>query len=398
MQIGIGISKEKELLSALQDALWQAKKEIGNKKLNIGFLFSSPEFASSNLLKTLCIYLPQTPIVGATTLGVLSRSQIHRHSLAICLISSDNLKISTAVVKDISKKDAFLAGQDLGAKLLEDFKGQKRDFVMLFCDGLLKEGSRLIHGLQEKLGTSFPIAGASASDNLKFKQTYIYYNDELLNDAAVGVLFGGKIVFNLSSRHGWRPLGKARTVTQSEGNILKEIDNQPAINLYQDYFAKDITLLKRDLKYISTLYPIGIYLEGEEEYLLRNIHSIEEDGSLVCQGDVPPKSTVRLMIGTKDSCLSASLQATEELVKGFNIPTVIKKNMDIVLIFDSASRYALLRRAAEEELKIVQNTVSKDVPILGLYTYGEQAPLKALSYQGRSHFHNQSIVLTAVGD
>jgi len=409
MRIGIGISRQTDISSALQEAFWQAKTQLEEKKITLCLLFSSPEFASLSLLKTLHIYLPHTPIIGASTFGIILSSHIYRHSLAICLIHSENSKISVAKVQDIRKKSALIAGQELGKKLLEDFRGEKRDFAMVFCDGMLEEGSRLILGLQEILGTSFPVTGGSASDNLKFKQTYLYFNDELLTDAAVGVLWGGKIVFNLSSRHGWKPLGKSRTVTQSKGNIIQEIDNQPAINLYKDYFAKEIPFLKKDLKYISTLYPMGVYLEGEKEYLLRNILSIEEDGSLVCQGDIPNNSTIRLMIGTKDSCISASQQATEELMKEFSFSTLITKKIDIVFIFNSVSRYVLLRRLAEEELKTVQTTIQKnisdksiyqslDIPMIGFYTYGEHAPLKALYYQGRSHFHNQSIVLTAVGD
>jgi hypothetical protein len=409
MYVGIGISRQADIPSALEEAFWQAKTQLGEKKATLCLLFSSPEFASLSLLKTLHMYLPHTPILGASTFGIILNSHIYRHCLALCLIHSENSRISVAEVKDIKKKGALIAGQELGKKLLEDFKGEKRNFIMVFGDGLLEEGSRLILGLQEILGTSFPITGGSASDNLRFKQTYLYFNDELLTDAAVGILWGGKIVFNLSSRHGWKPLGKFRMVTESKGNIIQKIDNQPAVNLYKDYFAKDIAFLKKDLKYISTLYPIGIYLEGEEEYLLRNILSIEEDGSLVCQGDIPNSSTVRLMIGTKDSCISASQQAAKELMKEVSFSTVMRKKIDIIFIFNSASRYVLLRRLAEEELKIVQTALQRNtsdksiyqnlnIPMIGFYTYGEYAPLKALYYQGRSHFHNQSIVLTALGD
>jgi len=409
MDIGIGISQQKNITSALEEALWQAKAQLGKEKINIAFLFSCPEFASPSLLKTLHLYLPHTPLVGASTLAVIFNSHIYRHSLALCLIHSENLKISVAAVKDIQKRNAFLAGEELGTKLLQDFKFERRDFAMVFSNGLLEESSSLIRGLQDRLGTSFPLVGACASDNLRFKETYLYFNDELLTDGAVGILFGGKIIFNLSSRHGWKPLGKIRRITQSKGNILIKIDDRPAVSLYEDYFARDLPSLKKDLKYLSTLYPIGIYLEGEEEYLLRNILYIEDDGSLICQGDVPQDSTIRLMIGTKESCLSATQQATEELMRGISTSVSIKKQINIVFIFDSASRYVLLRRSAEEELKLVQNTVQKNIPnkleysdsnipIIGLYTYGEQAPLKALYYMGKSHFHNQSIVLTTIGD
>ncbi|MCM8792345.1 MAG: FIST C-terminal domain-containing protein, partial [Candidatus Omnitrophica bacterium] len=399
MDVGIGISNQKDILSALNEALWQAKSQLGKEKPSIGFLFASPEFSSPSLLKTLRIYLPDTPIVGASTLAVLFNYKIYRHTLAICLLHSENLKISLSVVKDIEKKTALVAGEELGINLIQNFREEKRGFAMTFTTGPLENGSNLIRGLQKILGTSFPLVGACASDNLKFKQTYIYFNDELLTDAAVGILFGGKIIFSLSSRHGWKPIGKIHRVTQSKGNLLQEINGQSAVSLYENYFARDITSLKSDLKYISTLYPIGIYLEGEEEYLLRNILFIENDGSLVCQGDIPEESIIRLMIGTKDSCLYASQQATEELIREFFSSTLLlEKKLSIIFIFDSTSRYILLRRLAEIELQNIHNVIQKsisnnliyknfDIPIIGLYTYGEQAPLKSLHYYGATHLH-----------
>jgi len=140
------------------------------------------------------------------------------------------------------------------------------------------------------------------------------------------------------------------------------------------------------------LYPIGIYLPGEEEYLLRNILSIEEDGALVFQGDVPQDSQIRLMIGTKESCLTATQQAIDEVKNGLG-----NHACDFVFVFDSVSRYILLGRQANKELEIIKEKLGKDIPIIGIYTYGEQAPLRAVNYQGRVYFHNQTIAILGIG-
>ena len=82
----------------------------------------------------------------------------------------------------------------------------------------------------------------------------------------------------------WRPLPeeeKKRPLFVRPPNIVYEIDGAPASKTYEDYLARDLNSLRKELKRISLFYPIGIHLKGEEEYLLRNIHSIENDGSLV---------------------------------------------------------------------------------------------------------------------
>jgi len=66
-------------------------------------------------------------------------------------------------------------------------------------------------------------------------------------------------------------------------------------------------------------------------------------------------------------------------------------------VFDSISRYILLGRQANKELEIIQAGLGKDTPLIGIYTYGEQAPLRAVNYLGRTYFHNQTIAILAMG-
>lgn len=281
MKVGIGLSTQKEALSAGKEAWHQARIKIGKEKINLAILFSSVDLATSSLLKALGNNLEGIPLIGCSSAAIISNFGIHPHAVALILISCEGLDSSAAYVKDIKAKSAFEAGVELANKLLQGFTGSRRDLSMIFCDGLMEEGSKLILGIQERLGRSFPIIGASASDNRRFYKTYLYYNSEIFTDACVGLLWGGKLNFSLGIKHGWKPLGKHRIVTEVHGNIIETIDNKRASSIYEEYFAKDIAQLKKELKYISTLYPIGLYLEGEEEYLLRNILSIK-DGGLWC--------------------------------------------------------------------------------------------------------------------
>jgi hypothetical protein len=401
IQVGVGISIEKDPLQAVKEATRLAKINLRSEKIDLAFVFSSIEFAHPNTIKIINSLLGTATVIGCTGTAIISNQGIFKHGLGLMLLSlPEGIHFNTASVKEIKTKGAQASGGELGVKLLSDFKTIHRDLGLIFSDGLLPEGSSLIAGLQERLGTSFPLVGASASDNLRFLKTYLYFKQEISSDAACGLIFGGKLNFGLGVKHGWKPLGKPRKVTKSKGNIIYEIDNAPAARLYEEYFACDLAKLRKELKYISIFYPIGIYLAGEKEYLLRNILSIENDGSLVLQGNVPQDSLIRLMIGTKESCLAAAQEAVEEAKKNLSVgPPALKKEeiKNFVLVFDSVSRYILLRRDAYRELEIIRAGFGKDTPFIGLYTYGEQAPLKAVSYQGRTYFHNQTIAVLNLG-
>jgi len=393
IQIGIGLSTEKDTLQAAQAAARQAKSNIHAEKINLAIVFSSAEFAHSTVLKTISSLLGPIPMVGCSSLGIISSQGIFIHGIIILLLGlPEGIYINTAYVKEVSQKSIINAGEELGEKLLYGFKNIKRDLSVVFFGGLIKDESGFFFGLQERLGRSFPLAGASASDSLSFKRSYLYFDGQIYNDTVCAILWGGKLNFGLGVKHGWKPLGKPRYVTKSSGNTVYEIDAAPAVNIYKEYFVYDLNKLRRELKRISVLYPIGIHLVGEEEYLLRNILSIEDDGALVCQGNVPEGSPVRLMIGTKESCLAATLQAVDEVKKGLQ-----GKPCNFALVFDSVSRYILLGRQANKELEIIKERLGKDTPVVGVYTFGEQASLKSINYRGKAYFHNQTISILGLG-
>jgi len=394
MNISIGFSEFKDQIQAVNAAITQAVVGLGNLHANLAFIFTTTEFANPLVLKTANYLLGEIPILGCSSLGIITNQGIFKHGFSILLIHLDQPTFfNTALIKDINKIDPVASGKKLGEKLLYGCSNIHRSLSIIFSDGLTAATTGILNGLQDKLGKSFPLIGASASDNLAFQKTYQYFNKELCSESCCGVLFGGKFNFGIGIKHGWSPLGKMRCVTKSSGNNIIEIDNKPAVNLYEDYLAKDVLELSKELQRVSIFYPIGIYLEGEGEYLLRNVISIKDDGSLVTQGDVPEDSKIRLMISTKDSCFAATMDSCQEAKRNLG-----NKKIKFVMVFDSALRFSLLNRQHIKELSIIKEAFGADTPLIGIYTYGEQGTLNSINYLGRSYFHNQSISVLAVGD
>jgi hypothetical protein len=393
IKAAVGLSTKKEPVHAALEAVQQAKKSLKIQKIDLAIFFSSIDIAYPSLLKTITLSLGKVPLIGSSSKAIISSHGILKRGLAIILVSfPDDVYFNTACVKEINTRSSQDVGRELAEKLNYGFRDIRRDLSIIFSDGLTHEGSGLIFGLQQKLGSSFPLIVAQLADNLRLEKTYLYFNQDLLNQTTLGVLLGGKLNFGLGIKHGWQPLGKPRWVTRSKGNIVYEIDGITAAKLYEEYFAYDLTQLRENLDRISVFYPLGIYLPGEKEYLLRNILSIQDNGSLIFQGDVPEGSQVRFMIGTKESCLQATHEALSEAKKNIGPHPI-----SFVLLFDSISRYILLGREAHKELEIIKNGLGKDTPILGLYTHGEQAPLTAVNYRGKAYLHNQTITLLAIG-
>ena len=394
MKIGFGFSENKDHIRATNEAIGQAVVGLGKTRGNLAIIFTTIEFAHPLVLKIANNLLGEIPIFGCSSLGIITNQGIFKHGFAILLLSlSPQTFFNVAAVKDINKKTPFLSGRELGDKLLFGLKNVPRSLSIIISDQLVTEGTHLINGIQESLGKSFPLIGASASDNFQNHKTYQYLNQEMLSESCSGILFGGKFNFGFGTKHGWLALGKMRCVTSSNRNVIKEIDGLAAVKLYENYFAKNTLDLAKELQRVSIYYPLGIYLPGENEYLLRNIISIKDDGSLVTQGDVPQNSKIRLMISTQDSRLAATVAACQEAKRNLG-----NQKTKFLIVFNSAARFLIHGKQNNLELCVIKEAFGENIPLIGIYTNGEQAPLKAINYLGQTYFHNQSINILAIGE
>ena len=98
-------------------------------------------------------------------------------------------------------------------------------------------------------------------------------------------------------------------------------------------------------------------------------------------------------MGSKETALKAAKKAAEIALSGLR-----RRKASMVFVFDSVSRERLFGLKAKEEIAVVQEIFGPDTPIAGFYTYGEQAPLGATINLGQTFFHNETIVVFAIGE
>lgn len=394
LKVAVGRSQKKDISEAVEEATRSCLLQLPPEEVNLALVFSTPSFTAPALLKKIRLNLKtDCPLLGCSGMQIITPEGAQREGLVLMLIALPRAKISCAAIKVAPDDDAYLAGQGLGTNLVSGLKESRRELCLIFSDGLSEDTSRLIKGLQNILGKSFPFIGGGSSGDLKLKQTSQFYNEHIGHNSMVAALFAGKLTYAIGIRHGWKPLGKIRAITDSSANVIKKIDGRKASELYEDYFAKTLSELKKEILYINVLYPIGMYLEGENEYLLRNVSALNDDGSIVTQGDVPQGSSIRLMIGTKESCIEAARQAALQVKIAMR-----DKQIDLAIVISSASRAHLLGRNVKAEIKAVKAALGQDIPLAGFYSYGQYAPLGSLNYYGQTYLHNQAIAILGMGE
>lgn len=388
--VGIGSSRQSDSYRAGREAATKALDTMGQPHPDLVLLFASVRFEQDALLRGILSVTWDAPLVGCSTAGEILPEGPSRRSLVVMTIRSTTLKITTGVGHRISANPRQ-AGQE-AANQMTAAKLPSPHGLLMFSDGLTGNVAEVVRGMQDVLGLSFPIVGGSSADDFRFTRTYQYYRGQLFNDSVPTVLLAGPIALGVGARHGWKPLGKPRQVTRAAANVVQELDGQSAVNLYETYFGKAAASLKSEvLADMSIVYPLGMPIPGEEEYLLRNVLRVDPNGALVYAGEIPEGTEVRLMMGSKAKALEAARRAAE-----LAMLAIAPRSPSFALVFSSCSRSRLFGNRAGEEISEIRNVLGKTVPLIGFYDYGEQAPLTAAGFKGRSYFHNESLVVCVV--
>ncbi|HQP10807.1 MAG TPA: FIST N-terminal domain-containing protein, partial [Candidatus Omnitrophota bacterium] len=366
-QIGIGFSQSLDPETAARDAAFDSKTHLNADRIDIALIFSTIHYDPRQTVPVLRTVLNEAKMIGCSTAGIILSQSIEERGMAVLTVSSDEIKFGTGFVDGLKVSNPRHAGSVLARNTLADFGRHGRHVFMFFTDGHLENNSVLLEGIQEILGNVFPVLGAGSCDDFHFASTFQIFQDNIIADGATGLIVGGHATASIGCRHGWRPLGKPRLIDKAKGNVIETINGNKASDLYTEYFGHEIdTLQMNQFGRMSLLYPLGIFVEGSSEYLLRNAVEIREDGSIVCQGNVPEGAEVHIMIGNKESCKQAALEAAEDAKKG-----LAEKKPKLVIVIESMARLKLLGRTAFEEIQNIKHVFGASVPLIGMYANGE---------------------------
>lgn len=393
IKAGAGLSQDlSDHKKAGYAAALQAANKLEGAKPDIIFAFSSIKYDQQEVLRGVREFAPEAMIVGGSAAGEITSWVTAFDGITALAVSSDTVKFVTGVGKRVSQ-NSFQAGADAALDVVKKQNGQKPDLFIMLPDGITGNGEAIVEGVKSVLGREAPIIGGSLGDDYLFQKTYEYYGDEVLTDAVVGVGFYGKFAYGFGIKHGWEPVGLPLTVTKADGVKLQEVDNKPALSIYEEYFGKEAAeLVKEPLARMAYTYPLGIPVEGSDELLIRDPVIANEKGEITMAAAIPEGAKVRLMIGDRDKAIAAAKTAAE--VAFAQLEGASPK---FILMFNCMARNKLLGVRCHEENAAVSKAIGSEVPMAGFYTYGEQGSL--LGKKGTpAYFHNETMTLLVVGE
>ena len=389
--ISIGFSQDPNPQNAILQACVQVKNQLNTTNTDLIIIFASPQYIVPEVQSVITQVLKPKHLVGSSTGGIILSNGVTNRGIAVVGVHSDDIHFGVSAISDLDTQNMYSTGFDLARKAVQNLNSSHREAFITFSEGIEKNSSQFIRGVREVLGGGFPVLGAISSDDFKYKKLHQFFQDQTLHNSVVGLLLGGSFHLGLGCKHSFKPLGKPRTVTKVDGHVLRTIDNKPAVEIYKHFLGQEAEGLKNvTLNSYAAMYPLGLYLEGSGQYLLRNIIDILQDGSIVCHEGVPEGAEVHLMISNIESCRNSAIEAAE-LVKA----SLADRTAKLVLVFESLARHKILGRGAFSEIQAIKDVLGKTTPIVGMCSYGEMGPFETLNNIKNTYLHNESILLVA---
>ena len=362
---------------------WVDKSELMlNNKAQLVFLFGNKDMLKEQqhidyIKKT----YPVAQIVGCSTSGEICQEEVFNSNIVCTAVCFEKSTVEIASECINAMDESYSIGEKLAAKL------DNKDLVhvLVLSEGLNINGSELTKGLNSKLNNRIPVTGGLAGDQANFAETVIVHNQAGVKNLVLAIGFYGKsLKVGYGSMGGWDSFGVDREVTKSKGNILYELDGQPALDLYKKYLGDHAANLPSS----ALLFPLSLRLKDSETSLVRTVLSVNEaDGSMVFAGDLPQGEYVRLMKASLDRLIDGANGAAEMATTSLQ-----DSETELAILISCVGRKLVLKQRVEEELETIREVIGNNASITGFYSYGEICPLKP--FDQHCELHNQTMTIT----
>lgn len=367
--------------SNLDDFNASTIKDLGNgfvPTLAICFADANFDFKSLDSL----LQSNKIDAIGTTTCGEIQDNGAYENSCSVLLLELPR----DAYHLELEK---FEGDEDLASEKIAQIAKDKfsNPAIITYASKVGVNGDKVVRGYKKVLKSDTPIFGGLAGDNFKNEKFTVFANSKFeTSGLAALILDGSKIKVEGTAFSGWEELGKTHVVTKAEGNIVYTIDNQPALDLFIEYFEieKADTNKEKPLETIPGIYPLKVIDKNEVDYMRSPLLYDRNNKSLILGGEVKEGERVKF-------CPMPSMETVTETISFFKGYAEKNPKVDTVIINSCAGRKFAFGPLMDKEV----NDIYKlwNVPSVGFMALGE---IGNNAVQNECNFHNVTCSLVTL--
>ncbi|MEZ4441484.1 MAG: FIST C-terminal domain-containing protein [Polyangiaceae bacterium] len=243
---------------------------------------------------------------------------------------------------------------------------------MLLYEPLMGINARTLLGAFDEACPNLAVLGAAAAGPWgPMVETWQVFEGEVMRDGAVMMVLKGDFeLFNAAST-GTIPTGHVMRVTSADGNVIRELDHRPALEVWREAIGVPETVTVEE----TASWALGIERgrEGSGDWtVLAPFQYDAEDGTIVLQADVPEGSRLMFHQRNPEVIMDRTKAMAEDLKRRIG-----DRRVGAMLTFECGARTSpfLGLDASREENAMVEGYLAPDgTPWLGLMAWGEIAP------------------------
>ncbi len=334
---------------------------------SLGFLYVTDALAM-HVAEILALLSKHTPVqhwVGSVGVGICATGVEYYEQPAVAVLlgefAPDAFRVFAPVVADF---EVFHARHG------QWIRRQQAYFGVVHADPRNHRTEALVEELSDALGAGFLVGGLTSS-----RQAYRQVADGVMEGGLSGALFSNTVCVSTRLSQGCSPIGPRRQITACERNVLIELDERPALDVFRDDIGE---VLARDLSRTAGYIFAGLPIEGSDtgDYLVRNLVGIDPEIGHVAIGElVDPGQQVMF-------CRRDAQTAREDLQRMLReLRGSLGRPARGGLYFSCLGRGAGLFGPGSAELGIIKDVLG-EVPLVGFYANGEISHDRLYGYTG----------------
>ncbi|MFH1857303.1 MAG: FIST N-terminal domain-containing protein [Candidatus Omnitrophota bacterium] len=373
MQFASAITQEKDPAQAVSILVQEIRMVLPqNPHLALLFVSTSYEAEWKYLVPELRRSLGFPLLIGCSSSGVIGHDLELEFLPAMSLVAAylPDVMLHPFMVSPIELELSY----DTGKRWTSHLGVSKKDFpsFIIIPEPLSCNASKLLEDLNQDFSRQ-PVVGGLASGSGDLGGNFLFLNDEVFREGAVGVALTGNIALETIVSQGCRPIGERYIVTEADDNVLIALRGKPAIEVLQDLFSR---LSPQDRGLAQHALFLGLAADEMRpefkrgDFLIRNIVGADPMTGALLIGE-------RLSVGQTVQFHLRDAKTSEEdlrvLLKAL-APSFKSRPPRGMVVFNCQGRGKGLYGTSHHDIRIIRSFVGESA-IAGFFSNGEIGPV-----------------------
>lgn len=370
IHVGVGHSQELSTADAAERATLMAMGNAGIAKADLAIVFATINYQTEyeQLYQAVLANSSCDELIGCSGMSVLTSGGEFEEEPAIAVMVLRSEQLSAVPFS------AQGTESEVGEQIQESIQSALQDdsLLIIFPDIRAVNPAELVKQIGTD-GAALPVVGAAVSGDATGAQMYHWKDAQATEGGATGVLLSGNFNTEIGVAQGCQPIGKPREVTKADGQIIFELDGEPAL----ENFKGTLQLLTQDdIRRSGGTVFVGIAMDDTNknptrgDFLIRNLVGIsEEHAALAISEEVKAGQLVQFHLRNP----AAAAEEIEAIVAQLAEKTR-EQSPAFGLYFNCLGRGKGLYGVTNHDINIIQEQFP-GLPVIGFFGNSEFAPI-----------------------